>query len=104
MKRSRPEHSVTLRDLIANGRLTTPAKLVRDYLGQRFVATVQDDASVELKGARYKSLSDAASAAKLSHSDPSKRGHPRINGWEFWSVETREGIVPMHVLRKRAGG
>jgi len=74
---------VTLSDLINKGILRPPVKLVKNYKGATFHATVLPDGKVEFQGVRYKSLSTAAERAAETLS-----GRRRAqDGWFFWKIE-----------------
>lgn len=81
------QKSPELKDLIRAGLLRPPVSLESEYKGTRFVATIEQDGTVNFGGKQYDSLSTAAGMARKSViGRGSGKVYPQTNGWLFWKV------------------
>lgn len=97
-------YSVSVLDLIKAGLIRVGSQLRKKYLGQEVRATVEADGRIGFGGQRYKSLSTAAGAARVSvkGAPPAGRRYYQTNGWTFWEYEDEDGNwYQMQVLRER---
>ncbi|HEX9842822.1 MAG TPA: hypothetical protein VGC20_08725 [bacterium] len=95
------ESELTLRELIQERRIRTPAVLYAIYKGRPLSARISRDGTVEFGGHKYNSLSVAAGVAIVqAGAKPSKgRRYRHVNGWTFWRIEVDGLRVPMARLR-----
>jgi hypothetical protein len=96
---------VTIKDLLAVGLIKAPMRIEREYKGQRFEATINEDGTVEFQGERYNSPSKAGEMAKLiakGAPPEGKRNYYACNGWRFWLYSDTEtgGLEPTDKLRR----
>lgn len=69
-----------------------PLRISAKYKTTAFAAVVKADATIELNGSTYPSLSAAGSAALASVGAVQKDGDLRaVNGWDFWCYQPSDG-------------
>jgi len=101
-KRRRSAVGVTLKALISEGILRTPAELSATYRGHELTATVNEDGTVRYGGQQCTSPSQAAGVARKAWYKGT-RSLPPTNGWGFWLVRDPDGggLIPLGGLRQR---
>jgi hypothetical protein len=78
--------------VIEAGLVRAPLRISAKYKTTAFAAVVKADATIELNGSTYPSLSAAGSAALASVGAVQKDGDLRaVNGWDFWCYQPSDG-------------
>ena len=85
-------YNVSVSQLVTAGLLEVGSRLVSTNGAWPATATVQSDGKILFNGVEYEKPSAATSAVKDGRSD---------NGWEFWALETENGLVRLATLRAR---
>jgi hypothetical protein len=101
---SSAERRLTLRDVIASGRLQVGGRIEADYMGERHTAELLADGRIRLQGETYASLSSAGVAVKEAVRGPDIPDTVRAtDGWAFWRAnDVRAGDnVTLKVIRQR---
>jgi Restriction Enzyme Adenine Methylase Associated len=99
------ERRLTLRDVIASGRLQAGGRIETDYMGQRHTAELLADGQVSFQGKTYRSLSSAGIAVKEAIRGPGIPDSVRAtDGWAFWRATDAKAsdTTTLKVIRQRA--
>ena len=97
---------LTLPQMIRQGIIRAPATLYAMYKGRPIKAALNRDATIELDGATFNSLSVAAGTAMVKAGATASKGrrYRHANGWTFWKVEVRGRRIPLSKLRDPSEG
>jgi hypothetical protein len=98
---------VTLKDVMASGRLPAGSRLEADYRGQHHTAELLADGHIRLAGETHRTLSSAGVAVKRAVLGPDiPKSVYSTDGWVFWrATDARAGdTTTLRVIRQRVAG